>query len=93
MSRKKAEEREPMSLVIIYLKLRIECKINNNYRHKIPIKDINQNQNENIAQNNMESVLCLPAIPGHGASPGVWLIDPARLHWRKLIFAFLEGIN
>lgn len=36
----------------------------------------------------MESVLCWPAIPGHWACPGVWLIDPITLQWRKLIVPF-----
>jgi hypothetical protein len=30
---------------------------------------------------------------GHGAFPGVWLIYPVILHWRKLIFPLSQGIN
>lgn len=36
----------------------------------------------------MEYVLCWPAIPGHWACPGVWLINPITLQWRKLIVPF-----
>lgn len=34
-----------------------------------------------------------PTVPGYGACPKLWLINPVTFRWRELIFSFPNGIN
>lgn len=42
---------------------------------------------------NVESILCWPTSPSHEDCPGLWLVHPLTLHWRKLICPFPAGVD
>lgn len=52
---------------------------------KAPLHTHTQKQKMPTQQKNVESILCWPPSPGHEDCPGLWLVHPLALHWRKLI--------
>lgn len=53
----------------------------------------NKSKHTNKNKKNMESSLCWSTIKQQGTYPGVWLIHPWSLHWKKkkTIFPLPEG--
>lgn len=63
---------------------------NQNKRQKMP-KQIKMRQK--VCRNTSAFILCWSTTSWQRACSQMWLINPARVHWRKLTFPLPVGIN